>query len=302
MPHDHEDHEHTGAPKNFGVMFAAATALNIGLVAIQLVYGFLAHSMALLADAGHNGGDALGLLLAWGAHVLARRLPTEKYTYGFRSASIMAALWNAVILLVVTGAIAIEAFHRFFEPHAVAAVPVMIVSAIAAGLNGIAAWMLMTGHRDLNIRGAFLHMVADAGVSLGVVVAGGAILLTGWLWIDPAVSLVISGVIIWGTWDLLRRSLTMSFQAVPNEIEPGKVRGYLETLPGVTAVHDLHIWAMSTTETALTCHLVVPTGHPGDEFLNRVCHELHDRFEIAHPTLQIETGESDCKLAPSHVV
>ncbi|MEA2953606.1 MAG: cobalt-zinc-cadmium efflux system protein [Alphaproteobacteria bacterium] len=304
MTHEHNSRGlgHVHAPRNFGITFAAAAALNIALVVIQVVYGIFAHSIALLADAGHNAGDGLGLVLAWGAHMLARRLPTERYTYGLRSASIMAALLNAVILLVVTGAIAVEALHRFFEPQPVAALPVIIVSAMAIGLNGLAAWMLMEGHRDLNIRGAFLHMVADAGVSLGVVLAGGAILLTGWLWIDPAMSLVVSAVIIWGTWDLLRRSVTMSLQAVPQEIEPGKVRGYLETLPGVTAVHDLHIWAMSTTETALTCHLVVPTGHPGDEFLDQVCHELHHRFEIAHPTLQIEMGETECKLAPTHVI
>jgi cobalt-zinc-cadmium efflux system protein len=308
MTDDHDDHDHDGshghshAPKNFGMTFAVAAALNVALVAIQIIYGFLAHSVALLADAGHNAGDALGLLLAWGAYVLARRLPTARYTYGFRSASIMAALINAVILLVVTGAIAIEALHRFFEPQPVAAVPVMIVAAIAIGLNGLAAWMLMDGHDDLNIRGAFLHMIADASVSLGVVLAGGAILVTGWLWIDPAVSLVISGVIIWGTWDLLRHSLKMSLQAVPHEIEPEEVRGYLKSLPGVTAVHDLHIWAMSTTETAITCHLVMPAGHPGDAFLNQVCHELHHRFEIAHPTLQIEIGEAVCQLAPDHVV
>jgi cobalt-zinc-cadmium efflux system protein len=302
MDHNHNDHAH--GPKDFGSIFALATALNVGLVAIEAIYGITAHSVALLADAGHNLGDALGLLIAWGAHVLAKLSPTARYTYGFRSASILAALLNGVILLVATGGIAWEAIQRFFEPSAVAGVTVMIVAAVAIALNGFSAWLLMSGQqRDLNIRAAFLHMISDAAVSLGVVVAGGLILLTGWNWIDPAVSIIISAVIVWGTWRLLREAVDQSLSAVPAEIDPVAVANYLRQLPGVEAIHDLHVWAMSTTETALTCHLVMPKGHPGDDFLQDAYHQLHDRFSVAHPTLQIELGNAGvCKLEPEHVV
>jgi cobalt-zinc-cadmium efflux system protein len=273
-------------------------------VAIEAIYGIAAHSVALLADAGHNLGDALGLLIAWDAHVLARLSPTARYTYGFRSASILAALLNGVILLVATGGIAWEAIQRFFEPSAVAGVTVMIVAAVAIALNGLSAWLLMSEQqRDLNIRAAVLHMMSDAAVSLGVVIAGGLILLTGLNWIDPAVSIIISAVIVWGTWGLLREAVDQSLSAVPADIEPEAVANYLRHLPGVIAIHDLHVWAMSTTETALTCHLVMPKGHPGDEFLLDAYHQLHDRFAIAHPTLQIELANAGvCKLEPEHVV
>jgi cobalt-zinc-cadmium efflux system protein len=285
-------------------MFAIATALNLGLVAVQVFYGVVANSVALLADAGHNFGDALGLVIAWGAHVLAKLNPTARYTYGFRSASILAALLNGMILLVVTGAIAWEAIGRFFEPHEVAGATVMVVAALGILINGLSAWLLMTGQKsDLNIRGAFLHLTADAAVSLGVVVAGGVILLTGWNWLDPTVSIAISAVIIWGTWGLLREAINHALSAVPAEIDPEKVAEYLRGLPGVEAIHDLHVWAMSTTETALTCHLVMPKGHPGDEFLRDVDQQLHDKFEIVHPTLQIELADvGACRLAPEHVV
>lgn len=305
--HDHDHrrgHEHVHAPKDFGAMFAIATALNVGLVVVQVFYGIAAHSVALLADAGHNFGDALGLVIAWGAHVLAKLNPTARYTYGFRSASILAALLNGVILLIATGGIAWEAIERLFEPGAVAGFTVMAVAAIGIVLNGLSAWCLMAGQKgDLNIRGAFLHMVGDAAVSLGVVIAGGLILLTGWNWLDPAVSIVISVVIVWGTWGLLRDAVNHSLDAVPPEIDPKEVTKYLGGLPGVEEIHDLHVWAMSTTETALTCHLVMPKGHPGDEFLQKIYHQLHEKFEIAHPTLQIELGDAGgCKLAPHHVV
>ena len=301
--HGH-DHGHTHTPKNFGPMFAIATALNVALVVVQVFYGIVAHSVALLADAGHNFGDALGLLIAWGAHVLARLHPTARYTYGFRSASILAALLNGVILLVATGAIAWEAIGRFFEPSEVAGMTVMIVAAVGILINGLSAWLLMSGQKtDLNIRGAFLHMVADAAVSLGVVIAGGLILLTGWNWLDPAVSIGISGVIVWGTWGLLREAVDHSLDAVPANIDPTEVAKFLADLPGVASVHDLHVWAMSTTETALTCHLVMPGGHPGDAFLQKVCDQLHHKFEIAHPTIQIELADAGaCKLQPDHVV
>jgi cobalt-zinc-cadmium efflux system protein len=304
--HDHHshDHGHSHAPKHFSATFAIATALNVGLVVIQVFYGIVADSVALLADAGHNFSDALSLLVAWGAHLLARVSPTARYTYGFRSASILAALLNSVILLVATGAIALEAIGRLFRPSDVAGMTVMVVAAIGIVINGVSAWLLMTGEkRDLNIRGAFMHMVADAAISFGVVVAGGLILLTGWNWLDPAVSLLISAVIVWGTWGLLRQAIDHSLDAVPAEIDPNEVAKFLGGLPGVEGVHDLHVWAMSTTETALTCHLVMPSGHPGDEFLQQVCEQLHHQFKIVHPTLQIELSNAGaCKLAPEHVV
>jgi cobalt-zinc-cadmium efflux system protein len=300
----HDDHDHTRlhGPKNFGFAFAVGTLLNVGLVAAQFLYGIHAHSIALIADAGHNLGDALGLLLAWGAYILARWEPTERYTYGFRSASILAALVNAAILLIATGAIGWEAVRRFAEPPPVAAPTVMVVAAIAIAVNLVSAWLLRGGEHDLNIRGAFIHLLADAAVSLGAVAAGGVILLSGWYWVDPVVSVAISVVIVWGTWDLLRNAVNLSLQAVPAEIEPADVHEFLQTLPGVSSVHDLHVWAMSTTETALTCHLVIPGGAPGDEFINQVCEELNRRFGIAHPTIQTETGEQACRLAPAHVV
>jgi cobalt-zinc-cadmium efflux system protein len=305
--HDHAHHHahgHSHAPASFGVAFAAATVLNLGLVVVQVIYGLSAHSVALLADAGHNFGDALGLLLAWGAHALARVEPTERFTYGFRSASILSALVNAVLLLIATGAIAWEAVRRLADPGEVAGWTVMAVAAIAIVANGLSAWLLMAGQKgDLNIRGAFAHMLADASVSAGVVLAGGAILLTGWTWLDPAISLVVAAVIVWGTWGMLRDAAHLSMDAVPPGIKPGEVRRYLEQLPGVTGVHDLHVWAMSTTEHALTAHLVMPAGHPGDAFLGQLCHGLDHRFGIRHPTVQIELSDADpCLLEPAHTV
>jgi cobalt-zinc-cadmium efflux system protein len=302
--HSHVGHTHVHAPRNFGRVFAIAASLNVALVVVQVVYGLLAHSVALLADAGHNFGDVVGLLLAWGAHGLSGRGPTKRYTYGFGSASILAALLNAIILLVATGAIAWEAVHRLLAPAEVAGITVMVVALIGIVINGVSAWLLMAGSKsDLNVRGAFLHMIADAGVSLGVVIVGGGIALTGWLWLDPVMSLVISAVIVWGTWGLLRDAVKMSLAAVPEGIDPLQVRRYLEGRPGVKAAHDLHIWAMSTTETALTCHLVMPNGHPGDAFFAEISHELQHRFAISHPTLQIELEDAGtCALAPDHVV
>jgi cobalt-zinc-cadmium efflux system protein len=284
--HNHTAHVH--ALKKFGLPFAVGAILNFGLMVAQFLYGIYANSIALIADAGHNLGDALGLLIAWGAYVLARWEPTDRYTYGFRSASILAALLNAAILLIATGAIVWEAVRRFAEPLDVAAPTVMIVAGIAVVVNLMSAWLLRGSKHDLNIRGAFVHLLADAAVSLGVVAAAGIILLSGWYWVDPVVSLIVSGVIVWGTWGLLKNAVNLSLQAVPDQIEPVDVRQYLEMLPGVSSVHDLHVWAMSTTETALTCHLVMPSGSPGDDFINAICDELHRRFGIAHPTIQIE--------------
>lgn len=234
---------------------------------------------------------------------MAARAPTKRFTYGLRSASILAALTNAVILLVATGAIAWEAIQRFFEPGEVAGVTVMVVAALGFIINGASAWLFVAGNKsDLNIRGAFLHLVGDAAVSAGVVFAGGAILLTGWQWIDPAASLIICVVIVWTTWGLLRDSLTLSLNAVPANIDADAVRAYLLAQPGVASVHDLHIWPISTTETALTCHLVMPNGHPGDAFLDRLGHDLEEKFAIVHPTVQIEMDDAACKLAPDHVI
>jgi cobalt-zinc-cadmium efflux system protein len=297
-------HQHAHAPKSFGFAFAVGTGLNLAFVAIEAVFGFLSNSTALLADAGHNLSDVLGLLIAWAAAVLSQRIPTARFTYGLRSVSILAALFNAMLLLAAVGAISWEAIQRFGRPETVAGKTVMIVAAVGILVNGVTAWMFASGRgSDINVRGAFLHMAADAAVSAGVVVAGGVILLTGWHWVDPAASLAISGVIFWSTWGLLRDSIRMSLSAVPAGIDPAAVRAYLEALPGVNELHDLHIWPMSTTETALTCHLVIPGGHPGDAFLANCARELRHRFAIGHVTIQIETSkETACYLAPNEIV
>jgi cobalt-zinc-cadmium efflux system protein len=302
--HDHHHHGHSHAPADFGRTFAIATALNIALVAAQVIYGLWAHSLALLADAGHNFGDVMGLVMAWGAFAVADWRPSARFTYRMRSASILSAFANGLILLVATGAIAWEAIHRFYQPEPVATGTVMAVAAGAVVVNGVSAWLLSHGSQsDLNMRGAFLHMLADAGVSVAVIIAAGGIMLTGWQWLDPLVSLLISVVILIGTWRLLRDSLKLSLNAAPANIDPDEVARYLRSLPEVSELHDLHIWAMSTTETALTCHLVTPAGHPGDEFLHRVAHELEDRFEIGHTTVQIELdGAKSCALRPDQVV
>jgi cobalt-zinc-cadmium efflux system protein len=301
--HSHDHHDHAHRVTNFGTAFAIATALNLALVVAQVVYGLAANSVALLADAGHNFGDVLGLVLAWGTYLLGRAPPTERFTYGFRSASILSALTNAVLLLVATGAIAWEAILRFGKAEQTDGVTVMIVAGVAIFINGLAAWLLMAGREsDLNIRGAFAHLAADAAVSAGVVVAGGLLLLTGWTWVDPVASLLVSVAIVWSTWGLLRESLNMSMNAVPQGINLADVRGYLEKLPGVGSVHDLHVWAMSTTETALTAHLVCDGGRMGDTFLMDAAHELEHRFGIHHCTIQIEAGERECRLSPANVV
>jgi cobalt-zinc-cadmium efflux system protein len=304
MAHDQSPgHSHTVA--NFGRAFAIGVALNLGFVILEATWGTLAHSLALVADAGHNLSDVLGLLLAWGASVLSRRAPTQHRTYGLRRTSTLAALVNAVLLLVAVGAIAWEAIGRFSHPSPVAGATVVWVAAVGIAVNAATALLFMSGRKgDLNIRGAFVHMAADAGVSLGVVLAGGVMLATGWQWLDPIVSLVISAVILVGTWGLLRDSVNLALDAVPEGIDISAVRGYLEGLPEVTEVHDLHVWGMSTTETALTAHLVMPGGGPGDELHSRAAREMHDRFGIEHVTLQVETGDSahPCRQAPQEAV
>ncbi|MDP9357144.1 MAG: cation diffusion facilitator family transporter [Chloroflexota bacterium] len=297
-------HSHDHGPTNHNRAFALGVALNLAFVTVEAVFGLLSHSLALVADAGHNLSDVLGLLLAWGAATLAQRLPTPRRTYGMRRASVLAALFNAIFLLVAIGAIAWEAIRRFSDPGPVAGGTVIAVAAVGIVINTGTALLFLAGRKgDLNIRGAFLHMAADAAVSLGVVLAGFAILATGWRWLDPAISLAIVAVIFVGTWNLLRDSVNLALDAVPESIDTAAVGTYLAGLPAVTDVHDLHIWGMSTTETALTAHLVVPDGVVGDELLAQVAGELHDRFGIEHATLQIEHSDGahpcpSCSLTP----
>ena len=302
--HEHDHGSHSHAPANFGKAFLIGILLNTGFIVAEIIYGLHANSLALLADAGHNISDVLGLFMAWGAVILAKRKPSDRYTYGLQSSSILAALANAVLLLVACGGIGWEAIQRFSNPEAIGSTTVMIVAGFGILINGITAWLFMTGRNDdLNIRGAFLHMAADALVSLGVVIAGAVMMWTGWLWLDPLVSLVISIVIIFGTWSLLKDSFDLALHAAPKHISTAKVKAYLSSLAGVKEVHDLHIWAMSTNETALSAHILMSCNHPGDEFLKHVAHELEHDFRIGHCTIQIEIGDgSECKLAPDNVV
>lgn len=309
--HDHDDHSHAGhahghvhAPATFGKAFAIGITLNTAFVIVEAIYGYAAGSMALVADAGHNLSDVLGLIAAWTAAVLSQRAATPRFTYGLRGSSILAALFNAVFLLIAVGAIAWEAVLRLFTPAPVTEITVIVVAAIGIAINGVTAWLFASGRdSDLNIRGAYLHMMADAAVSVGVVVAALVIMLTGWLWIDAVTSLVICALIVWGTWGLLRDSTAMSLAAVPRGIDPAAVRAVLEGCAGVIQVHDLHIWPMSTTDVALTCHLVIPSGPPGDAYLMAICARLKHDFGIGHATIQIETDpNSACALAPDHVI
>jgi cobalt-zinc-cadmium efflux system protein len=303
--HDHDHSGHSHEPPGNNAAFAIGVVLNLGFVVAEVFYGLAAHSLALISDAGHNLSDVFCLLLAWGALQLTKAAPTSRRTYGWRRSSIFASLLNAVILLVVVGGITVEAIRRFSEPEKVAGGTVMAVAAIGIVINGISALLFMSGRKhDLNVKGAFLHMLADAAVSAGVVVAAFAMKMTGWPWLDPLMSLVIVAVIVWGTWGLLRESINLSMDAVPEGIDPHAVENYLENLQGVTAVHDLHIWAMSTTEVALTVHLVMNEGLRSDLFLHEVSDGLRNRFGIGHATTQIEFGncERDCRQAPVQVV
>jgi cobalt-zinc-cadmium efflux system protein len=296
---------HVHGPRSYDRAFALGTVLNLGYVAAETIFGLLSHSMALIADAGHNLSDVLGLALAWGATWLARRRPTPRRSYGLRRSSILAALLNALLLLVAVGAIAFEAIRRLAHPGNVEGASVVWVAAVGIAVNAATALLFASGRRgDVNIRGAFLHMAADAAVSLGVVVAGLVILATGWRWLDPAVSLGISFVIVVSTWDLLRESTDLALDAVPDAIDPVQVGSYLAGLPRVAGVHDLHIWGMSTTEFALTAHLVIPDASAEDALLARACRELHDRFGIEHATLQVERGDPahPCRLASTQTV
>ncbi|MDQ6600331.1 cation transporter [Bacillus salipaludis] len=295
--HDHGHHHHQ--PANYGFAFGFGITLNVIFILIEVIYGILSDSLALLADAGHNLSDVLGLVIAWIAVWLGKKAPTAKRTYGFKKSSILAALFNAVFLLVAIGAIAWEAIQRFSSPAPVAGKTVIIVALIGIVINTVTALLFMSGRKnDLNIRGAYLHMMADAVVSLGVVISGFIMLWSGWQWIDPLVSLIIAIVIFLGTWGLLSESLNLSLDAVPNGIDVDKIRSYLKNLPTVIEVHDLHVWGMSTTEPALTVHLVRSEITDNDQLLQQLTKELHDHFGIEHTTIQIEKGTFDCAQAP----
>jgi cobalt-zinc-cadmium efflux system protein len=307
---DHADHSqgngghgHSHAPPDSLRAFAIGAGLNLGFVVIEAVFGFMSGSLALLADAGHNLSDVLGLLLAWGAAWLSRRAPTPKRTYGYGRSSILAALANATLLLVATGGIILEAFGRLANPAPIETGVVMIVALVGVGVNISTALLFMAGRKgDLNVRGAFVHMVADGAISLGVVIAGAVIALTGWLWLDPVVSLAISVAIIAGTWGLLRDSVNLAMDMVPAGVDAAEVEAYLAARPGVSEVHDLHIWGLSTTSVALSAHLVRPGATLDDDFLSETCAELKARFGIVHPVLQVEEGRMQCALAPRDVV
>jgi len=286
--HDH-GHSHSHGPAQFDRAFAIGIALNLGFVIIEAGFGFVAQSVALLADAGHNLSDVLGLAIAWGAVALGRAAPSKRFTYGFKSSSILASLTNALLLLVALGAIVLEAAQRLAAPAPVAGETVSLVAAAGILVNAITAWLFARGRKgDINIRGAFLHMAADALVSAGVVIAGLVILYTGLNWIDPVVSIIIALLIVVQTWGLLRESIEMSLDAVPRGINYDRVWDALRLLPGVARVHHVHIWPMSTTETVLTAHLVMPSGHPGDVFLQETGAMLRETFGIGHITLQVE--------------
>jgi cobalt-zinc-cadmium efflux system protein len=312
--HDHHDHNsgehsHSGGghhhgPVDFSRAFAIGISLNLAYVAGEAFYGVIAHSMALIADAGHNLSDVLGLAGAALAAHLSKRQPGGRYTYGLRRSSIIAALANAIVLLVVTGGIAWEGLMRFFHPEPVGGPIIMVVAAAGVVINGVTALLFISGRKDdLNIKGAFMHLASDALVSLGVVLAGAVIIWTGWVWLDPFTSLVVSVVIVFGTWSLLVDSVNFSLDSVPSGIDIAKVSAYLSSLPGVTEVHDLHIWGMSTTETALTAHLIRPDASLDDALLHDAAKVLKTRFKIQHATFQVENGGTDlCALRPVETV
>jgi cobalt-zinc-cadmium efflux system protein len=292
--HGHGHHHHHGDPATHGRAFAIAIILNTLFVGIEFVYGFIANSTALMADAGHNLSDVLGLMLAWGAAILAKRQPQGRYTYGLRSSSMLAALFNSMLLMAACGAIAWEAVQQLLNPSPVAGITVSVVAGVGILVNGFSALLFMRGSQDdINIRGAYLHMAADAAISLGVLVAGLLVRYTGWSWLDPLVSIAIVGFIVYSTWSLLGQSLRMMLAAVPDNVDRGEIEQFLRGRAGVTDVHDLHIWAMSTTETALTAHLVIPAGYPGDPAIDRIAAQLKEEFSIHHSTIQVEQGTTN---------
>ncbi|MFC3098520.1 cation diffusion facilitator family transporter [Alteraurantiacibacter palmitatis] len=293
--HHHHGHGHDHDPVNHDRAFAIGVVLNTAFVVVEAVFGILANSMALIADAGHNLSDVLALLIAWGASLAARRPPSARYTWGLKSSTILAALANAMLLLVAIGAILFETVLRLIDPVEPQGWTMIWVAGVGIAINTATALMFMRGRKgDINIRGAFLHMAADALVSVGVVLAGAVILLTGWALIDPLVSLVIVAVIAVGTWGLLKESVKLALGAAPANVDVAAVRGFLAGLPGVASLHDLHIWPMSTTETALSVHLIMPGGHPGDAFLHDLAEELAHHHAIGHVTVQVEVAGADC--------
>jgi cobalt-zinc-cadmium efflux system protein len=300
--HGHHGHHHHHAPAaGHGRAFALAVGLNVVIVVVQAIYGVLANSTALLADAGHNLSDVLGLLLAWGAIWLTTRRPSARYTFGLGSSSILASLANAGLLLFACGVIVAEAIGRFFHPAPVAGFDVFVVAMAGLVVNGFSAWLFMRGQEeDLNIRGAFMHMAADALISAAVAVSGLVILFTNWTWLDPVMSLVVVAVIVYGTWGLARDSLRLALDAVPPGVDVQRIRDYLEAQPGVTDVHDLHVWALSTTGNALSAHLVMPAGHPGDVAVDGIVATLRERFSMHHATLQVDLGTTDHRCVLDH--
>ncbi|MEL7502429.1 MAG: cation diffusion facilitator family transporter [Cyanobacteria bacterium J06554_6] len=292
-PHSHHGHGHSHAqPGAYGRAFLIGTALNVLFIGVEVGVGLGIQSLALLADAVHNLSDVLGLLLAWAASWLTQQPPTATYTYGFRRSSILAALFNGLLLMLAMGGILWEAVQRLGQPAEVSGGLLMGVAGVGVVINGLTAVMFMSGrHHDLNLRGAFLHMAADALVSLGVVLTGLGLLLTGWAWLDPVISIAIALFVLYTTWGLLSDALRLSMDRVPRHIEPALVQTFLQELPGVQQVHDLHIWPMSTTETALTAHLVMPAGSPGDGFLAQLAQQLKQSFGIGHVTVQVETDD-----------
>ncbi len=298
-------YNHSHSINNYSKAFAIGITLNIIFVVIETGYGITAGSLALIADAGHNLSDVISLLLAWGASYLALKQPTEKRTYGFRRVTILASSVSAILLLVVLGGIVWEAIGRLANPQPVHSMTVVIVAAIGVVINTATALLFVSGQKhDLNIRGAYLHMAADAGVSLGVVVAGIVIMITGWLWIDPAISLILVVVILVGTWNLLHESINLSVDAVPQDINISGIKDYLTKIEGVSEIHDLHVWALSTTQTALTAHLVITKNLIDNEFLKEIQQHLHDNFDIEHATIQVEkeNTENSCMLNRSECV
>ena len=297
-------HDHNHQISNYNRAFAIGVVLNVIFVAIEAGYGVAAGSLALIADAGHNLTDVLSLLLAWGAALLATKPATEKRTYGFRKVTIMASLASAILLLVALGGITWEAIGRFFDPKPVEGMTVIAVAAIGVVINTITALLFVSGQKhDLNIRGAFLHMAADAGVSFGVVVAGIIIMVTGWLLIDPLISLFIVAVILVGTWSLLRDSMNLAIDSVPKGIDIAGIKRHLNSLENVSQIHDLHVWAMSTTEVALSVHLIIVDDSLINDFLPKLQQQLHDRFSIEHSTIQVEKQDDDpCMLNKNECV
>jgi cobalt-zinc-cadmium efflux system protein len=290
--------------RDLGPAFRWAVILNVSYVLIEAVAGFAIGSLALLADAAHNLTDVAGLLIAWGANVASHKPPSKRFSYGFGRATILAALGNAIAILIGVGAVVLESIQRFAEPAAVAALPIVVVATVGIAINaGTAVLFSKDRHNDLNAEGAYLHMMADAAVSAGVVLSAAAMLVTGWAWLDPLAAILVSVVIAWTAFGLLRSSFGLALDAVPPSVDRQAIAEWLAMRPGVTTVHDLHIWALSTTSTALTAHLVIPGGHPGDSYLDRLADELNDKFKIGHATLQVEMGDAaECRLAAPNVV